>query len=85
MADAVLDATVTQTAQRLDIANRLGQRCSALSCGLRQRVAIGQTIVHAPAMLLLDEPAFGLDPEARHSLAALFTRLRDEGMTLLVS
>jgi ABC-2 type transport system ATP-binding protein len=36
-------------------------------------------------VLLLDEPASGLDPEARHSLAALFTRLRDEGMTLVVS
>lgn len=85
VADAVMDATVTQTAQRLDIADRLDQRCSALSRGLRQRVAIGQAIVHAPAVLLLDEPASGLDPEARHSLAALFTRLRDEGMTLLVS
>ncbi len=85
VADAVLDATVTQTAQRLDLADRLDQRCAALSRGLRQRVAIGQAIVHAPAVLLLDEPASGLDPEARHSLAALFTRLRDEGMTLVVS
>ena len=85
VADAVLDDTVARTAARLDIADRLDQRCSALSRGLRQRVAIGQAIVHAPAVLLLDEPASGLDPEARHSLALLFTRLRDEGMTLLVS
>ena len=85
VADAAVDATVTRTAERLDIADRLDQRCSALSRGLRQRVAIGQAIVHAPAVLLLDEPASGLDPEARHTLAALFTRLRDEGMTLIVS
>ena len=78
-------ATVTETAARLDIAERLEQRCAALSRGLRQRVAIGQAIVHAPEVLLLDEPASGLDPEARHSLAALFTRLKQEGMTLLVS
>jgi ABC-2 type transport system ATP-binding protein len=41
--------------------------------------------VHEPKVLLLDEPAAGLDPEARHSLAALFLSLRDGGMTLLVS
>jgi len=85
VADGALTATVERTAARLDIADRLDQRCSALSRGLRQRVAIGQAIVHAPAVLLLDEPASGLDPEARHTLATLFTRLRDEGMTLIVS
>jgi ABC-2 type transport system ATP-binding protein len=41
--------------------------------------------VHEPKVLLLDEPASGLDPEARHSLAGLFLELRDMGMTLLVS
>ncbi len=80
-----LNATVMTTATRLDLADRLEQRCSALSRGLRQRVAIGQAIVHAPEVLLLDEPASGLDPEARHSLASLFTRLKNEGMTLIVS
>ena len=85
VADGLLNATVERTAARLDMADRLDQRCSALSRGLRQRVAIGQAIVHAPAVLLLDEPASGLDPEARHSLAGLFTRLRDEGMKLVVS
>jgi ABC-2 type transport system ATP-binding protein len=83
--DSALDETVARTAERLGLADRLDQRCAALSRGLRQRVAIGQAIVHAPAVLLLDEPASGLDPEARHSLATLFTRLRDEGMTLMVS
>ena len=85
VADAAVATTVERTAERLDLTGRLDQRCAALSRGLRQRVAIGQAIVHAPAVLLLDEPASGLDPEARHSLAALFTRLRDEGMTLVVS
>jgi len=83
--DSALAETVKRTAQRLDIADRLNQLCAALSRGLRQRVAIGQAIVHAPDVLLLDEPASGLDPEARHSLALLFTRLKDEGMTLVVS
>jgi ABC-2 type transport system ATP-binding protein len=41
--------------------------------------------VHAPEVLLLDEPASGLDPEARLSLAGLFQRLQSEGVTLVVS
>ncbi len=85
VSEAKLATTVTQTAVRLDLADRLEQRCAALSRGLRQRVAIGQAIAHAPNVLLLDEPASGLDPEARHSLAGLFTRLKNEGMTLIVS
>ncbi len=82
--DRAQDA-VTVTAGRLGLSDRLQDRVGELSRGLRQRVAIGQAIVHAPAVLLLDEPASGLDPEARHALAELFLRLRDEGMTLLVS
>lgn len=85
VAEASLTETVERTAARLNIEDRLQQRCSDLSRGLRQRVAIGQAIVHSPEVLLLDEPASGLDPEARHALAALFTRLKDEGMTLIVS
>ncbi|HEX9243025.1 MAG TPA: ABC transporter ATP-binding protein [Anaeromyxobacter sp.] len=78
-------AAVRRAADRLGILDRLPSRAGELSRGLRQRLAIGQAIVHQPRMLLLDEPASGLDPDARHALAALFLRLRNEGMTLLVS
>ena len=85
VSQAMEGGAIVQTAARLDLADRLDQRCAELSRGLRQRVAIGQAIVHRPRVLLLDEPAAGLDPEARHLLAGLFTRLRGDGMTLLVS
>jgi ABC-2 type transport system ATP-binding protein len=52
---------------------------------LRQRLAIAQAIVHRPAVLLLDEPAAGLDPQARRDLSQLLMSLRDGGMTLVVS
>jgi ABC-2 type transport system ATP-binding protein len=61
------------------------KRAGELSRGQRQRLAIGQTIVHEPKALLLDEPAAGLDPEARRGLSDLITALAGEGMTLLVS
>jgi ABC-2 type transport system ATP-binding protein len=79
------DAAVASTARRMGIADRLEHTAASLSRGLRQRLAIGQAIVHQPAVLLLDEPAAGLDPEARSSLSALFRSLRAQGMTLMVS
>jgi len=78
-------ARIAATAERLGLGERLAQRTGALSRGLRQRVAIAQSIIHAPRVLVLDEPAAGLDPEARHALAGLFRTLRADGMTLLVS
>src|SRR5512142_1670256 len=85
LAEDAIPAAIERTAQRLDLADRLHQPSGSLSRGLRQRVAIGQAIIHQPKVLLLDEPASGLDPEARASLAALFRQLQADGMTLLVS
>jgi ABC-2 type transport system ATP-binding protein len=83
--DKDIPAAIMLTAQRLELSDRLQQISGSLSRGLRQRVAIGQAIIHQPKVLLLDEPASGLDPEARASLAALFRQLQADGMTLLVS
>ncbi|CAK0767957.1 hypothetical protein CCP3SC15_3770002 [Gammaproteobacteria bacterium] len=62
---ARLDEAVQDTAAKLGLTDRLRQRTSELSRGLRQRVAIAQAIIHRPGVVLLDEPAAGLDPEAR--------------------
>ncbi len=51
----------------------------------RQRLGIAQAMIHDPTVLILDEPASGLDPEARHDLSELLKTLRGQGMTLLVS
>ena len=79
------DAAIAQVSQQLAIADRLAMRPSELSRGLKQRVAIAQAIIHQPRVVLLDEPASGLDPEARHELEQLFLSLQQQGMTLLVS
>ncbi len=85
VAGQTLEAAVDTAARRLRIADRMGQRAGALSRGLRQRLAIAQAIIHEPQVLLLDEPASGLDPEARIDLAGVLRELRDGGMTIVVS
>jgi ABC-2 type transport system ATP-binding protein len=72
-------------AARVGLSDRMEQVAGTLSRGLRQRLAIAQAIVHRPAVLLLDEPAAGLDPQARRDLSKLLQSLRDGGMTLVVS
>ncbi len=76
---------VDEAAARVVLTDRLDAQAGALSRGLKQRLAIGQTIVHRPKVLLLDEPAAGLDPEARRSLSELILRLSGDGMTIVVS
>ncbi len=76
---------IDSTAGRLGLNAYLDTPAGELSRGLRQRLAIGLAIIHQPKVLLLDEPASGLDPEARIELSELFVYLRDQGMTLIVS
>ncbi len=83
--EAELPAAVARTAKSLALSDRLDSVAGTLSRGLRQRLAIGQAIIHSPRLLLLDEPAAGLDPEARHGLAVLFREMRAAGMTIVVS
>jgi ABC-2 type transport system ATP-binding protein len=57
----------------------------ALSHGMKQRVAIARTLLHDPAVLILDEPANGLDPQARIEMRRLLLDLAARGKTLLVT
>jgi len=56
-----------------------------LSKGMKQRLCLGRTMVHDPSVLILDEPAAGLDPRARIELREMITRLADDGKAVLIS
>ncbi len=76
---------IDRVAQRMQIQDQLLQEAGTLSRGQRQRLAIAQAIIHHPKVLILDEPASGLDPEARYHLSQLLVLLAKEGITMLVS
>lgn len=57
----------------------------SLSHGMQQRIGIARTLLHNPEVLILDEPANGLDPEARIEMRAILLRLAAEGRTLIVT
>ncbi|MEX0792301.1 MAG: ABC transporter ATP-binding protein [Pirellulaceae bacterium] len=58
---------------------------NGLSKGMKQRLCLGRSMIHDPSVLILDEPAAGLDPRARIELREMITRLSQAGKTILVS
>ncbi len=58
---------------------------NGLSKGMKQRLCLGRAMLHDPAVLVLDEPAAGLDPRARIELREMIRRLADQGKTVLIS
>ena len=82
---AALDARLREVITQLGLEQKIAEKAGSLSRGQRQRLAIAQSIIHRPQVLLLDEPASGLDPESRASLSGLMRALRASGMTLVVS
>jgi ABC-2 type transport system ATP-binding protein len=69
----------------VDLADKRNAYVQSLSRGMQQRLCLAHTLVHDPSVLLLDEPASGLDPRARVELRELLRELRAMGKTILIS
>lgn len=79
------DTIINDLAERLGLSQQLKKQAGSLSRGQRQRLGIAQAMIHRPKILILDEPASGLDPEAREDLSKLLLNLQQQDMTILVS
>jgi len=71
--------------QLTDLTSKADDFVSAFSRGMKQRCCLAKTLIHDPKVLLLDEPASGLDPRARIEFRELIKTLRDMGKTTLIS
>src|SRR3989440_9862392 len=69
----------------LDLSHKRDDYVNGLSKGMKQRLCLAKTLVHDPPVLILDEPASGLDPRARLEMKALLKELRRMGKTIIIS
>ncbi|MDQ3622498.1 MAG: ABC transporter ATP-binding protein [Verrucomicrobiota bacterium] len=79
------DKIIADVLALTDMAGRKDDLISSLSRGMQQRVSLARVLVHDPDLLLLDEPASGLDPRARIELMEILEELRRLGKTIFIS
>src|SRR6201996_8250720 len=82
------DVIRDRTAALLDfvqLADRAGDQVDPLSGGLKRRLTIARSLINEPEILILDEPTTGLDPQARHVVWDRLFRLKQRGVTLILT
>jgi ABC-2 type transport system ATP-binding protein len=76
---------VSDLLELVELAHKRDTDVAGLSRGMQQRLALARTLVHDPRLLVLDEPASGLDPRARIDLREILLELARQGKTILIS
>src|SRR5579859_6782980 len=83
--EAEIPSRITEVIALVNLEVKRDAMIRGLSRGMKQRLGIARAVIHKPKVLLLDEPASGLDPKARIDLRNLLLKLRDGGSTILIS
>lgn len=78
-------AVVNDVLELTDLTHKIDSQVDSLSRGMKQRLSLARVLLHDPELLLLDEPASGLDPRARIEMRELLKALKEMGKTILVS
>jgi ABC-2 type transport system ATP-binding protein len=76
---------IDEVLEIVELTPRSGHRVGGFSHGMRQRLGIAAALLRRPRLLILDEPATGLDPAGMRDMRALIRRLANEGITVLLS
>ncbi len=77
--------SVDEALERVELSHRGGDRVGGYSHGMRQRLGIAAALLRDPKLLLLDEPATGLDPAGMRDMRILIRRLAEQGITIVLS
>ena len=77
--------TINDVLELVGLSEKKGALIGALSRGMQQRIGLARVLVHDPQILLLDEPASGLDPRARIEIMAILQELQRIGKTIIIS
>ncbi|MDP6892472.1 MAG: ABC transporter ATP-binding protein [Verrucomicrobiota bacterium] len=77
--------TIDDVLELVGLSEKKGALIGALSRGMQQRIGLARVLVHDPKILLLDEPASGLDPRARIEMMAILQELQRLGKTIIIS
>lgn len=78
-------AVVDDVLELTDLTHKIDAQVDSLSRGMKQRLSLARVLLHDPDLLLLDEPASGLDPRARIEMRELLKALKEMGKTILIS
>src|SRR5262245_49641254 len=79
------EKTVNDVLELVGLSEKKGSLIGALSRGMQQRLGLARVLIHDPKLLLLDEPASGLDPRARIEMMAILQELQRMGKTIIIS
>ncbi len=85
LARSVIRPRIEELLEFVQLSGKRDEKVDKLSGGMKRRLTIARSLINQPELLILDEPTTGLDPQARHVLWDRLYRLKQDGVTLIVT